>query len=139
MHGCPGARAACPFTCTLTCTHPSSSFLKWRQVHHTLVSYICTLTYYIWCLLHPLFQVCWCAALLLGSGLFVRCMLYAGADSRVCGERCSALQEVKIPPGPRLLILHHLERYRHVLKPGMPPPLYPGAAAPQQRGQPGKQ
>jgi hypothetical protein len=51
---------------------------------------------------------------------------------------CSALQEVKIPPGPRLLILHHLERYRHVLKPGMPPPMYPGTAAPQQRGQASK-
>jgi len=30
-----------------------------------------------------------------------------------------ALQEVRIPPGPRLLILHHIDSYRHVLKPGM--------------------
>ena len=40
----------------------------------------------------------------------------------------SALSEVKIPAGPRLLILAHLERMRHVLKPGVPfpgPPLPP--------------
>jgi hypothetical protein len=35
---------------------------------------------------------------------------------------CSALKEVNIPAGPRLIILHHLDRYRHVLKPGMPIP-----------------
>ncbi len=35
---------------------------------------------------------------------------------------CSALKEANIPAGPRLIILHHLERYRHVLKPGMPMP-----------------
>ena len=51
------------------------------------------------------------------------------------GRLCSALREVKIPPGPRLLILHHLERYRHVLKPGMPMPGYPpGAPAPPTSG-----
>ncbi|KAL3141995.1 hypothetical protein ABBQ32_004638 [Trebouxia sp. C0010 RCD-2024] len=33
-----------------------------------------------------------------------------------------ALQEARIPPGPRLLILHHLEQYKHILKPGMPAP-----------------
>eukprot|EP00884_Botryococcus_braunii_P014099 jgi/Botrbrau1/22690/Bobra.0132s0031.1 len=45
----------------------------------------------------------------------------------------SALQEVRIPPGPRLLILAHLERTRHLLKPGMPFPLPlppPAPAAP---------
>ena len=35
---------------------------------------------------------------------------------------CRALQEARIPPGPRLLILHHLEQYKHILKPGMPAP-----------------
>lgn len=49
--------------------------------------------------------------------------------SELCWCDCSALREVKIPAGPRLLIMHHLERYRHVLKPGMPlpqpPPLPP--------------
>lgn len=30
----------------------------------------------------------------------------------------SALQEVKIPAGPRLLILHHIEQYRSLLKKG---------------------
>ncbi len=43
-------------------------------------------------------------------------------DSDSCLVPCSALKEVKIPAGPRLIILHHLERYRHVLKPGMPVP-----------------
>lgn len=41
----------------------------------------------------------------------------------------SALSEVRIPPGPRLLILHHLDTYRNpanVLKPALPlPPLPP--------------
>ena len=41
----------------------------------------------------------------------------------------SALAEVRIPPGPRLLILHHLDTYRNpssVLKPALPlPPLPP--------------
>ncbi|CAL8472049.1 g11591 [Coccomyxa elongata] len=46
----------------------------------------------------------------------------------------SALREVKIPPGPRLLIMHHLERYRHVLKPGMPLPT-PPPLPPQQQSQ----
>uniref|UniRef100_A0A7S1SMT5 SAM domain-containing protein n=1 Tax=Tetraselmis chuii TaxID=63592 RepID=A0A7S1SMT5_9CHLO len=38
----------------------------------------------------------------------------------------SALRDCKIPPGPRLLIMHHLDGYRTILKPGaafpMPPP-----------------
>ncbi len=34
----------------------------------------------------------------------------------------SALQEVKIPAGPRLLILHHIDQYRHLLKPAGPLP-----------------
>lgn len=42
---------------------------------------------------------------------------------------CSALSEVRIPPGPRLLILHHVDMYRNpgnVLKPALPlPPLPP--------------
>jgi hypothetical protein len=33
-----------------------------------------------------------------------------------------ALQEVKIPPGPRLLILDHIETYRHILRPAVPIP-----------------
>ncbi len=45
---------------------------------------------------------------------------------------CSALAEVRIPPGPRLLILHHLDAYRNpssVLKPALPlPPLPPPPA-----------
>lgn len=45
----------------------------------------------------------------------------------------STLQEVKIPPGPRLLILNHLDQYRspsNVLKPALPlPPMPPSAAA----------
>ena len=35
---------------------------------------------------------------------------------------CRALRDAKIPPGPRLLIMHHLEQFQHVLKPGMPVP-----------------
>ena len=50
-----------------------------------------------------------------------------------CWRLCSALKEVSIPPGPRLLILHHLERYRHVLKPGMPMPT--PQQMPSQQGQ----
>lgn len=40
----------------------------------------------------------------------------------------SALAEAKIPPGPRLLILHHLDQYRSassMLKPALPVPAYP--------------
>ena len=37
----------------------------------------------------------------------------------------SALQEVRIPPGPRLLILNHVDRYRSALKPPMFPPRQP--------------
>eukprot|EP00878_Enallax_costatus_P012182 GHUV01012722.1.p2 GENE.GHUV01012722.1~~GHUV01012722.1.p2 ORF type:complete len:143 (+),score=46.61 GHUV01012722.1:2538-2966(+) len=46
-----------------------------------------------------------------------------------------ALSEARIPPGPRLLILHHLDRYRNpasILKPALPlphPPAQPAAAA----------
>lgn len=37
-----------------------------------------------------------------------------------------ALQEAKFPPGPRLLILHHVNQFRQpsdVLKPALPPPM----------------
>ncbi|KAL4854531.1 Chloroplastic import inner membrane translocase subunit HP30-2 [Chlorella vulgaris] len=34
----------------------------------------------------------------------------------------AALQEVKIPAGPRLVILDHIETYRHILRPAMPIP-----------------
>lgn len=40
----------------------------------------------------------------------------------LAGFWCSALQEVRIPPGPRLLILNHVDRYRTALKPPVPPP-----------------
>ena len=30
--------------------------------------------------------------------------------------------QVKIPPGPRLLILDHIDQYRHILRPAMPIP-----------------
>ncbi|KXZ56760.1 hypothetical protein GPECTOR_1g685 [Gonium pectorale] len=45
----------------------------------------------------------------------------------------SALAEARIPPGPRLLILHHLDTYRNpsnVLKPALPLPPLPPPAAP---------
>ena len=32
----------------------------------------------------------------------------------------AALAEVRIPPGPRLLILAHIDQYRHILRPAMP-------------------
>lgn len=32
----------------------------------------------------------------------------------------SALTQAGIPPGPRLLILHHLDGFRQPLKPGLP-------------------
>lgn len=32
----------------------------------------------------------------------------------------SALQQANIPPGPRLLILHHVDSFREALKPGLP-------------------
>lgn len=35
---------------------------------------------------------------------------------------CSSLAEVRIPPGPRLLILDHIDQYRHILKPAGPLP-----------------
>lgn len=31
-------------------------------------------------------------------------------------------QDVRIPPGPRLLILAHIDQYRHILRPAMPVP-----------------
>ena len=41
----------------------------------------------------------------------------------------STLKEARVPPGPRLLILHHLDQFRNpssVLKPALPlPPLPP--------------
>jgi hypothetical protein len=39
----------------------------------------------------------------------------------------SALQECRVPPGPRLLILHHLNQYRHgdILRPALPIPGLP--------------
>lgn len=33
-----------------------------------------------------------------------------------------SLQEVRIPPGPRLQILAHIDQYRHILRPAMPIP-----------------
>ncbi|KAK9828423.1 hypothetical protein WJX81_006396 [Elliptochloris bilobata] len=57
-------------------------------------------------------------------------------DSTIMLWNDAALQEARMPPGPRLLLLHHLERYKYVLKPGMPapgaPPLPPQAAPPAQ-------
>jgi len=47
----------------------------------------------------------------------------------------SALSEARIPPGPRLLILHHLDTYRNpsaVLKPALPLPMPPPPAIQQQ-------
>lgn len=50
-------------------------------------------------------------------------------DSTIMLWNESALQEAKIPPGPRLLILHHLDQFRNpasLLKPALPlPPLPP--------------
>lgn len=43
----------------------------------------------------------------------------------------SALAEARIPPGPRLLILHHLDTYRNpsaILKPALPLPMPPAPA-----------
>jgi hypothetical protein len=55
---------------------------------------------------------------------------------------CRALQEARVPAGPRLLLLHHLEQYKYMLKPGMPvpgaPPLPPAAPAPPQKGPPSR-
>ncbi len=43
--------------------------------------------------------------------------------SSACGSAwCSSLQEVGIPPGPRLIMLNHIDQYRHILKPAMPLP-----------------
>eukprot|EP00798_Chlamydomonas_sp_ICE-L_P012177 gene12177-15297_t len=58
-------------------------------------------------------------------------------DSTIMLWNDSSLAEVKIPPGPRLLILSHLDQYRSassVLKPGLPvhmPPMPPSASASQ--------
>mmetsp|Transcript_34491 Transcript_34491/g.81764 ORF Transcript_34491/g.81764 Transcript_34491/m.81764 type:complete len:572 (-) Transcript_34491:413-2128(-) len=43
----------------------------------------------------------------------------------------NALAECKIPPGPRLHIMNHIESYRNVLKPGMMLPAPPPPASPQ--------
>lgn len=51
------------------------------------------------------------------------------ADNTIMLWNDAALQEVRIPPGPRLLILHHLDQYRHLLKPAVP---LPGALPPPQ-------
>ena len=53
--------------------------------------------------------------------------------SQTAAASCSALTEARIPPGPRLLILHHLDSYRNpasVLKPALPLPPLPPAPAP---------
>ncbi len=34
--------------------------------------------------------------------------------------RRRALEQAGIPPGPRLLILHHVDSFRGALKPGLP-------------------
>ena len=46
---------------------------------------------------------------------------------------CSALKEVRIPAGPRLVLLHHVGRYKDMLKQGMlpPPPAAPFMGAPK--------
>lgn len=44
------------------------------------------------------------------------------ADNTIMLWNHEALRDAKIPPGPRLLIMHHLEQFQHVLKPGMPVP-----------------
>ena len=44
----------------------------------------------------------------------------------------AALTEARIPPGPRLLILHHLDTYRNpssILKPALPLPMLAEAVA----------
>lgn len=51
---------------------------------------------------------------------------------------CSALKEVRIPAGPRLVLLHHVDRWRNVLKPniplpGPPPGLYPNRPPPPEQ------
>lgn len=49
-------------------------------------------------------------------------------DSTIMLWNDSALAEAKIPAGPRLLILHHLDAYRSpssVLKPALAVPMYP--------------
>lgn len=50
----------------------------------------------------------------------------------------SALKEVRIPAGPRLVLLHHVDRWRNVLKPniplpGPPPGLYPNRPPPPEQ------
>lgn len=61
-------------------------------------------------------------------------------DATVMLWNDAALQEARIPPGPRLLILHHLDTYRNpgkaALKPALPLPMPPPppAAAQQQAG-----
>ncbi|KAL4425335.1 hypothetical protein ABPG75_009351 [Micractinium tetrahymenae] len=43
-------------------------------------------------------------------------------DSTIGLWDTAALQEVRIPAGPRLLILAHIDQYRHILRPAMPIP-----------------
>lgn len=43
-------------------------------------------------------------------------------DSTIGLWDSAALREVRIPPGPRLLILAHIDQYRHILRPAMPIP-----------------
>jgi hypothetical protein len=54
-------------------------------------------------------------------------------DATVMLWNDAALQEARIPPGPRLLILHHLDSYRNpgkaALKPALPLPMPPPPAA----------
>jgi hypothetical protein len=59
-------------------------------------------------------------------------------DATVMLWNDSALQEARIPPGPRLLILHHLDTYRNpgkaALKPALPLPMPPPPPAQAQAG-----
>jgi hypothetical protein len=59
-------------------------------------------------------------------------------DATVMLWNDSALQEARIPPGPRLLILHHLDTYRNpgkaALKPALPLPMPPAPAQQAQAG-----
>lgn len=63
-------------------------------------------------------------------------------DATVMLWNDAALQEARIPPGPRLLILHHLDSYRNpgkaALKPALPLPMPPPPAAQAQAGQGGR-
>ncbi|KAL4446661.1 hypothetical protein ABPG77_007905, partial [Micractinium sp. CCAP 211/92] len=43
-------------------------------------------------------------------------------DSTIGLWDADSLRDVRIPPGPRLLILAHIDQYRHILRPAMPIP-----------------